>query len=227
MKRKSLKVMTPFGVINGTLGTFRFTTDRNGVVNISLINPLANRKQTEAQKIQNEAFGMIHQYALLYKDLLNSCYDSGKHRSGVQAFFSDNFRALQAALKDLAKKKYDGEVVSVDDIKLAVEHYATEHPKHIRFTNMTGYTDYYLDGEMPQQIVLTSTLDGTEVVVRNADSSVTKVYPLSEQNTTVVIPSGDSQPDQGSSSTGGSGTSGTGTQTGNQGGNNNQYDSGN
>lgn len=173
----SLRFTSPFGPMQGTLGNLKIRTDRHGVVHVTLCNPSATRKQSKGQKIHNEIFGMIAKYTGQYKELLNSCYAAGNCRTGSHAFSKENFPALKAALRQLATRKVEGEIVTLADINSAIEQYAAQHPNHIRFTKMTGYTDYYLNGALPQQIVLTSTLDGTQVILRHADNTLTTLYP--------------------------------------------------
>ena len=202
-----IKQIGPGRKTNGTLDGITYVTRKNGstYARATPVMPAYVFKTPEALKRQG-IFKFIQQHEKYHLRTLKQTITPKGNGTVMNRYFSLNYKALSAALSDLADRYVAGEVVTLAEIEAAIAAYAAEHPQAITIAARSGYGEVYLTGEWPDTITLRASGGDSTIIVIVAENGSTTTITPAEGGSTTVVTGGDNGSNGSSGSSSGSGS---------------------
>jgi len=165
--------------------------------------PASVYSSPEAKKRQ-AIFKMVQMHLKYHLRTIKQTFTPKGNGSPSNRYYSLNKNGLAAALDALAELYVAGQDVTITDVEQAISDYAKEHPKSIKIASKSGYSEVYLTGPWPEQIVLNALSGDSTIIIIVAENGTTTTINA-DGTTTVSSNSGNSSEsgNSGGSSTGG------------------------
>ena len=165
--------------------------------------PASVYSSPEAKKRQ-AIFKMVQMHLKYHLRTIKQTFTPKGNGSPSNRYYSLNKNGLAAALDALAELYVAGQDVTIDDVEQAICDYAKEHPKSIKIASKSGYSEVYLTGPWPEQIVLNALSGDSTIIIIVAENGTTTT--IHADGTTTVSSNSGNTSDSGNS--GGSSTGG-------------------
>ena len=165
--------------------------------------PASVYNSPEAKKRQ-AIFKMVQMHLKYHLRTIKQTFTPKGNGSPSNRYYSLNKNGLAAALDALAELYVAGQDVTITDVEQAISDYATEHPTSIKIASKSGYSEVYLTGPWPEQIVLNALSGDSTIIIIVAENGTTTT--INADGTTTVSSNSGNTSDSGNS--GGSSTGG-------------------
>ena len=165
--------------------------------------PASVYSSPEAKKRQ-AIFKMVQMHLKYHLRTIKQTFTPKGNGSPSNRYYSLNKNGLAAALDALAELYVAGQDVTITDVEQAISDYAKEHPKSIKIASKSGYSEVYLTGPWPEQIVLNALSGDSTIIIIVAENGTTTT--INADGTTTVSSNSGNTSDSGNS--GGSSTGG-------------------
>ena len=165
--------------------------------------PASVYSSPEAKKRQ-AIFKMVQMHLKYHLRTIKQTFTPKGNGSPSNRYYSLNKNGLAAALDALAEQYVAGQDVTITDVEQAISDYAKEHPKSIKIASKSGYSEVYLTGPWPEQIVLNALSGDSTIIIIVAENGTTTT--INADGTTTVSSNSGNTSDSGNS--GGSSTGG-------------------
>lgn len=170
--------------------------------------PASVYSSPEAKKRQ-AIFKMVQMHLKYHLRTIKQTFTPKGNGSPSNRYYSLNKNGLAAALDALAELYVAGQDVTITDVEQAISDYATEHPTSIKIASKSGYSEVYLTGPWPEQIVLNA-LSGDSTIIIIVAENGTKTTINADGTKTVESGTSDSGGNSGGPSNEGGGPSSEG-----------------
>ena len=172
--------------------------------------PASVYSSPEAKKRQ-AIFKMVQMHLKYHLRTIKQTFTPKGNGSPSNRYYSLNKNGLAAALDALAELYVAGQDVTITDVEQAISDYATEHPTSIKIASKSGYSEVYLTGPWPEQIVLNALSgDSTVIIIVNEHGVQTTINADGTVTTGTPTGSGSSSDSSQGSETGDDNTQGGG-----------------
>ena len=145
--------------------------------------PASVYNSPEAKKRQ-AIFKMVQMHLKYHLRTIKQTFTPKGNGSPSNRYYSLNKNGLAAALDALAELYVAGQDVTITDVEQAISDYATEHPKSIKIASKSGYSEVYLTGPWPEQIVLNALSGDSTIIIIVAENGTTTT--INADGTTTV-----------------------------------------
>lgn len=143
------RISSQLGPLHGNDGNIAYRTI-NGVTYFYTIDTEKPRKErSKLQKTNSCIIALMNRLSYQHYSELQLYFPKGKHRSSRHAFMSRNKTYLTEALRPLALRMVEGEIITAEDLDNALSGYATQHPDLILIGSKPGFKPIYLSGDWP------------------------------------------------------------------------------